>query len=183
MQNLLPEADFRLYAVSVRFPQGLARQVELTPIRPGVYELRHYTGTLRVVVVHELPTEEQNDVLHMFAAQADLVRSATARYELRAKDATTLLLQLFERYRLEGSTMPDAMDQFAKETIQRLLNTLPIEERFKGASPDQLLAALSRDDVLAALTPEARAKLAQRVNDFGSPPKPPVNEAEPEKPR
>lgn len=31
MQNLLPELDFRLIAVSVRYPQGLARQVTLTP--------------------------------------------------------------------------------------------------------------------------------------------------------
>jgi len=35
MQDLLPEADFRQFAVCVRFPQGLARQVALAPVRPG----------------------------------------------------------------------------------------------------------------------------------------------------
>jgi hypothetical protein len=53
MQDLLPEADFRLFAVSVRFPQALARQAAVTPVRPGVYEVRHFTGPLRLVVVHE----------------------------------------------------------------------------------------------------------------------------------
>src|SRR6266446_10585475 len=54
MQDLLPETDFRLFAVSVRFPQALTRQVNLAPLQPGVYEVRHFTGPTRVVVVHEL---------------------------------------------------------------------------------------------------------------------------------
>src|SRR5262245_26833795 len=44
MQELLPETDFRLFAVCVRFPQGLARQVTMTPVQPGVYEVCHFTG-------------------------------------------------------------------------------------------------------------------------------------------
>src|SRR5947209_17330765 len=55
MQELLPEADFRLLAVSVRYPQGLARQVTLEPLQQGVYRVRHFTGPIRVVVVHQLP--------------------------------------------------------------------------------------------------------------------------------
>src|ERR1700691_3087750 len=54
MQELLPEADFRLFAVSVRFPARLAQQVELTPLQAGVYEVRHFTGNLRLVVIHQL---------------------------------------------------------------------------------------------------------------------------------
>src|SRR5258708_37850203 len=34
MQDLLPEADFRLFAVSVRFPQALTRQTAVTPVQP-----------------------------------------------------------------------------------------------------------------------------------------------------
>src|SRR4051812_28910235 len=33
MQDLLPEEQFRLFAVSVRYPQGLAQQVALAPLR------------------------------------------------------------------------------------------------------------------------------------------------------
>jgi hypothetical protein len=48
MQDLLPETDFRLFAVSVRFPQSLARQVALARVQPGVYEVRHFTGVIRL---------------------------------------------------------------------------------------------------------------------------------------
>src|SRR6266567_1190500 len=67
MQDLLPEAEFRLYAVSVRYPQGLAQEVPLTRVRDGVYEVRHFTGSLRLVVVHQLPQEEHNAMLHLFS--------------------------------------------------------------------------------------------------------------------
>src|SRR5690348_555859 len=74
MQDLLPEQDFRLFGVSVRFPQALARQVDLAPVQSGVYEVRHFTGLLRLVVVHELPQQEHNALLHLFSARADLLR-------------------------------------------------------------------------------------------------------------
>ncbi len=163
MQELLPETDFRLFTVSVRFPQALARQVALTPIQPGVYEVRHFTGPIRLVVVHELPQQEHNALLHLFSARADLLQYGATHYRLRSEETSTLLLQLFERYRLEATLMPDMLEELTKETIARLLRNLPAEERVKGLSPDELLAALS---------PEARAALAQRLKDYGSRPNP-----------
>src|SRR5258708_7245467 len=53
MQDLLPETDFRLFAVSVRFPRDLARQVATTPVQRGVYEVRHFTGALRLGGGHD----------------------------------------------------------------------------------------------------------------------------------
>src|SRR5437868_1818787 len=96
MQDLLPETDFRLFAVSVRFPQALARQGTLTPVRPGVYEVRHFTGVVRVVVVHELPREEHNALLHVFSARVDLLQYGAVHYRLRSQETSTLLLQLLE---------------------------------------------------------------------------------------
>src|SRR5438067_363583 len=80
MQDLLPEADFCLFAVCVRFPQGLARQVALAPLRQGVYEVRHFTGLLRLVVVHELAQQEHNALLHLFSARTDLLRYGAGHY-------------------------------------------------------------------------------------------------------
>jgi hypothetical protein len=160
MQDLLPETDFRLFAVSVRFPQGLARQPALAPVQPGAAEVRHFTGALRLVVVHELPQQEHNALLHLFSARTDLLRYGAAHYRPRSRETSTLLLQLFERYRLEVSLMPDMLEQFAEETINELLKNMPVEKRLKG---------LSADEVLAALSPETRAALAQRLKDYGSP--------------
>lgn len=77
MDDLLSETDFQLFAVCVRFPQGLTKQTTLTPVRPGVYEARHFTGTIRLVVVHELPEEEHNALLHLFSARNGTIRHAT----------------------------------------------------------------------------------------------------------
>jgi len=46
---------------------------------------------------------------------------------------------------------------------------LPAEQRLKGLSPDELLAALS---------PETRAALAQRLKDSGSLPNPDASKPE-----
>ena len=68
MQELLTESDYRLFAVCARFPNGLARQAELTPLREGVYEIRMLALPIRVIVVSQLPQEEQNAILHLFSA-------------------------------------------------------------------------------------------------------------------
>jgi hypothetical protein len=160
MQELLPESDFRLFAVSVRFPQALARQVPLLPVQPGVYEVRHFTGVIRVIVIHELPQVEHNALLHLFSARADLLQYGATHYRLRSEETSTLLVQLFQRYHVEARLMPDALEQFAQETIEELLKTLPPERLLKGLSPDQLLAGLS---------PEVRAALIQRLKEDGPP--------------
>ncbi len=55
--------------------------------------------------------------------------------------------------------MPDALEQFAAETIESLLKNMTAKERIKGLTPDELLAGMS---------PETRAALAQRLKDDGS---------------
>jgi hypothetical protein len=167
MQELLPETDFRLFAVSVRFPQGLARQGVLTAVQPRVYDVRHFTGLIRVVVVHELPREEHNALLHLFSAQRDLLRYGATHYRPRSEETSTLLLQLFERYRLEARLMPDPLQQLAEETINELLPRLPVEWHLKGLSVDELLAGMSL---------EFRAALAERLKDQDTPPSPAASE-------
>ena len=164
MQDLLPETDFRLFAVSVRSPQALARQAALMPVQPGVYEVRHFTGVIRVVVVHELPQQEPNALLHLFSARTDLVRYGTEHYRPHSEETSTLLRQLFERYRLEGTRMPDGLEllkQLVQETRKEVLKETPLEERLEGVSADELLAALS---------PAFRAELARRLKAEGSHP-------------
>jgi hypothetical protein len=176
MQDLLPEADFRLFAVSVRFPQNLVGQVALTRLQEGVYEARHFSGVLRLVVVHELPQQEHNALLHLFSAKNDLMRYGVEHYQRRSPETSTILVQLLERYRQEVTLMPDALEQFAEETIKQLLKKLPAErrleglpaeERLKGVPAEERLKDLSVDQLLAALPPEKRKALAQRLRDSG----------------
>jgi hypothetical protein len=141
-----------------------------------VYDIAYFGGTIRVVVVHELPQQEHNALLHLFSARMDLLRYGTEHYRQRSPETSTLLRQLLERYHEEETLMPDAIEQlkqiaaeWRKEHLQKmtleerleLLAALPPEARLKGLSPDELLAALS---------PEMRAALAQRLKGQGSDP-------------
>ncbi len=62
LQNLLPESDFQLYAICVRYPRDLAQRVTLTRLRAGVYEVLVLSRPIRVIVVNELPEEQQNAI-------------------------------------------------------------------------------------------------------------------------
>jgi hypothetical protein len=174
MQELLPESDFRLFAVTVRYPQGLSREVPLLPVQPGVYDVRHFTGTIRVIVVHELPQEEHNALLHLFSARPDLVRYGAKHYRIRSNESSTLLMQLFARYQQEATLMPDMLQQLAEETLGEIFQKASADDLLRRVKPetiDELLKKLP-DDLLASLSPETRATLARRLRDEGTPPNP-----------
>jgi hypothetical protein len=59
--------------------------------------------------------------------------------------------------------MPDLLEQFTRETIDRLLRELPPEKRLEG---------LSAEEMLAALPPEMREALARLLQAEGTDPKP-----------
>jgi hypothetical protein len=68
MNDLLPEEDFRLFAVCARYPHNLAQQVALRPLRTGVYDIQGLGLRIRVIVANQLPLEEPNAMLHLFSA-------------------------------------------------------------------------------------------------------------------
>jgi hypothetical protein len=187
MQDLLPESDFRLIAVSVRYPQALARQVALTPVGPGLYDVAVVGLTIRVVVVHELPQQEHNALLHLFSARADLVRYGAEHYRQRSDETSTLLGQLLRRYREEVALMPDALEQLkqfaaeyreeVREEVRKEVREEVRKEIVQELTPQKRLEGLSPDELLAALSPEMRAALAQRLKDQASRPNPDAPEA------
>jgi hypothetical protein len=119
-------------------------------------------------------------MLHLFGARVDLVRYGADHYRIRSEETSTLLLQLFQRYLREGPAMPDALEEFARETIKEILNSLSDDElrkrlspqkRLQGLSPQERVEGLSPDDLAAALkaalSPEARDALARRLQEEG----------------
>lgn len=144
------ETDFRLFAVCVRFPQNLARQGALRRLREGVYEVAYPGVTIRVVVVHQLPHEEHNAMLHLFSAQEDLLRYGKEHYRPRSKETSTLLYELFLAYR-EDPEMATKLEEFVRQSIDELLKKLPAEKRLEGLSPEERLGGLSPEQLRTAL--------------------------------
>jgi hypothetical protein len=84
-------------------------------------------------------------------------------YRIRSPETSSLLLQLFQRYREEILTMPDQLEEFTREFIDRLLEELPAERILKRIPVEKRLEGVSLDDVLAALTPQMREALTRRL--------------------
>jgi hypothetical protein len=162
MQDLLPQTDFRLFAVCVRFPQGLTRETTLRPVQDGVYEVSYPGVTVRVIVVHQLPQVEHNAMLHLFSANQELLRYGKDHYRPHSKDTSTLLYQLFLTYQ-EDPTMSSQLEEFVRQSIDELLKSLPPEKRLEGLSPEERLEGLSAEQRLEGLSPEEMRKVLETL--------------------
>ena len=185
LKDLLPENDFRLFAVCARFPQRLAERADLMAIREGVYELQVLGLRIRIVVLNHLPKEEQNAMLHLFSAKEDLLRYSHDHYRLHSRDTSTVLFQVFREYK-EDTDMPDKLKEFARQTYDELFKNMPIEERLKGVSAEDLrkvlppeerlkglpleerFKGLTADEILKALPPEVAEAIAQKFKANGA---------------
>jgi len=169
--GLLPEEQFRLYAVCARFPHNLAGQVPWREQQAGVYQCTWGTDVVRVIVAGELPREEHNAPLHLFSASPEQVDFGRGAYRQRSSSTSRLLWQLFERYRGEDFAMPFTMEDFdnwytrehfpmltleeQREVLERLpperlrevLKALPAEKRLAGLSTEERLADLSAEEI------------------------------------
>ena len=141
LSELLPEGDFRLLAVCARYPHNLAQQVTLTSVREGVYETRLVTMPARVIVVHQLPQEENNALLHLFSAREEQLRYAREHYRPHSEETSTLLYELFQVYS-EDLTMSDKLKEFVRQSLDNLFRTMPPEEVFKRFPAEEILKRL-----------------------------------------
>jgi hypothetical protein len=163
---LLPESEFRLYAVSSRFPHNLSQTVPWQQLQQGVYECRRGTDVIRVVVAGQLSREEQNAPLHLFSASAEQVGYGAEHYQKRSERTSTLLDQLFEGYQGEGIAMSYTMEDFLKDYIKEKLKKLTPEERreaLQGLSPEERLEGLSPEKRLEGLSPEEIEHFLQKL--------------------
>jgi hypothetical protein len=92
LDNLLSPGEFRLFAVSSRYPSKLAKEVSLFLVKSGVYDVVGFGLTIRVIIVHELPKEEHNAMLHLFSAREELIRYGQEHYRPYATGTSTLLI-------------------------------------------------------------------------------------------
>jgi hypothetical protein len=175
-KDLLPETDFRLYAVCARYPNNLAGQVPWEEQRPGVYRCRWGTDSIQVVVLRQLPRAERNAPLHLFSAAPELVQFGQGHYRQRSQDTSSLLLQLFQGYQGEGLVMPYTMEDFRRDFAKSFLKSLAPEERrealqslptgeiVKNLPVDEVIKSLPVEEVLKSLPPE---KIAEYVQQHG----------------
>jgi hypothetical protein len=169
LEQLLPEEQFRLFAVSARYPHNLAGQVAWAPVQPGVFDCRRGTDRIRVLVLGQLPRSEHNAMLHLFSASQEQVRYGAEHYRPRSDETSTLLHRLFEQYRKEGVQMPYTMEDFRRDYVKEHLKDLSPEERLEGLPPEELLKRLSLEERLKGLSAEQLKAFLERLQHDNSP--------------
>jgi len=180
--ELLPEDRFRLYAVSPRFPDKLSTQIRWHERQAGVYDCHWGTDVIRVIVARQLPRESQNAPLHLFSASPELIGFGQTAYERRSERTSTMLGQLFQRFRAEGFAMAYTMQDFIRDTLtkefanlspkerQEWVNALPPKERIEmlGALPpkerQEVLTSFSLEERLAGASEEEIRQYLDRLN-------------------
>jgi hypothetical protein len=176
LDALLPESDYRLFAVCARYPNSLAQRVTPTPLREGVYEVRELGLCIRIIVANQLPQVERNALLHLFSTKVELLRYGQEHYRPQSKETSTLLVKLFQAYS-EDPDMSDKLKEFVRQSIDEILaglpaeerlKGLPAEERLKGLPAEERLKGLSAEEVVRALPPETLEALARQLKANGS---------------
>jgi hypothetical protein len=163
--TLLPETDFRLYAVCSRHPQKLAAHVDWRTVQAGVYDCRRGSDVIRVIVAHELARSENNALLHLLSASPDQVSYGVVHYRQRSADTSTVINQLFEGYAQEGLAMPYTMSDFRRDYVKEHLKDLTPKERLEGVSVKEVLQYFSPEELLQGLTAEQIQELLRRHTD------------------
>lgn len=167
MDNLLPESEFRLYGVSTRYPQKLAQATTLHPVKSGVYDFAWGSQRIRLIVPNQVVEIERNAVWQLFSANPEHVQYGASHYRWHSDELSTILYELYQRYRLEGIAMPYTANDFYREFTRSHLDWLNVQERLQGLSPEEILDALLSGDVLAQVSPEKREQFVQKLRQQG----------------
>ena len=152
--DLLPEVEFQLYAVSTRFPQKLAKQIQLQPIKSGVYDVLWGVDKVRLIVLSEIADGEHNAIWRLFSVKPDVVLQAREQYRVHCSEMSDIIYQLLENYQQEKFIMSYTVQDFHKEYIRGHLDLLPTDEVLKKYSVNDRLKGLSSDDRLKGLSPD-----------------------------
>jgi len=168
--RLLPEADFRLYAVATRHPGKLFRQLPAAArppsAWPGVYDLAWGSRRIRLIVLNTLAQHPRNAPWELFASEMDRIRYGLAHYRPHSPAAQLLRYHLANVHRLElpdmAYTLHDLLHDtwpmiiedtqaLSPEQRQALLERMGVEDRLRGLAAEDRLRGLDPEQVKAWL--------------------------------
>ena len=154
MKDLIPESNFKLYAISTRYPKKLAEKLTLHCISQGVYDIVWGTDTIRLIVLSQIPTGEHNALWRLFSAKSESIIQARDQYKMNQPELSTIVQHLFEIYQQEEIDMSYTIQDYQREYVRDHLNLLPTEEVLKRYSAEEVLKRYSAEEVLKRYSAE-----------------------------
>ena len=159
---LLPEESFHLIAVSTRFPRKLSAQMELPPLRQGVYEVRQGIAQIRIIVLSEIPQKARNVPWHLFSGNLQLIDFAKGFFLAKNPEISRIVYQIFKHLSQKGIPMAYTMEDFNRDFVKDNLDLLSPEEVLQHFSAQERLSGLSSEERLSGLSSE------ERLNELSS---------------
>ncbi len=179
LDSLLPEEDFRLYAVCARFPRDLAKQCEFRYFKQGVYDFTWGVRTVRTIVAGRVAKVKRNLPWLLFSAAPKKVMYGLRNYQWKTA-ASRVANRLLENYIEEGVFMTYTLEDFDREIkdevlqsltdedIENLLKKLGTEKRLRGLTPEEILKVLNPEKFLQVLNPEDIEKYLKKMKNKGT---------------
>ena len=151
---LLPEEQFRLIAVSTRFPRKLSAQMELHPLGQGVYEVRQGIAQIRLIVLSEIPQKARNVPWHLFSGNPQLIDFAKGFFLAKNPEISRIVHQMFKQLSQKGIPMAYTIEDFNRDFVKDNLDLLSPEEVLQHFSAQERLSGLSSEERLGELSSE-----------------------------
>lgn len=147
---MVPEADFDLVAVAMRFPRALAARVSLAPKeRLGICEVGWRARPIPIVVPGQVEPHLRNAFWGLFSLDAAHFRHGLQHYHFQGAPVRTHLTELYRIYKKEVETMAytvedflreprgDVIDLFPPDVRPIIIDAIPVEERLRGLPPEE----------------------------------------------
>ncbi|MCI5157165.1 MAG: hypothetical protein D3906_01770 [Candidatus Electrothrix sp. AUS1_2] len=151
----IPKNSFDSYGITARYPKKLfSRQVELTKVQDGVYDIHRGCDNIRLIVLNEIPHVKHNAIWLMFSGIPGEVEFAARQYRGKTQEISTVLNSLFDNYNLEGIPVSCTMKDFQRDYVRNHLGLLSPDEVLDKFSPDEVLGRFSLDEILKRFSPE-----------------------------
>jgi hypothetical protein len=167
-QKLIPENEFKLFAIATRFPNKLSSELNLIQLKEGVYRLKHGVQPVNIIVISRLPKDQKNAIFHLLSTNSDKIEFGLTTYIWNHEDLKYFVLnEMFQRFEKEGIQMSYTVEDFKREVLKKSLPSLSVQERLEGLRaedvlnvfrPEKLVKKMRPEDVLNVFRPEERLK-------------------------
>jgi len=175
LKELLPEEDFRLYAVCTRYPKKSAKKAVFKPVSEGVYDFAWGSRDIRLIVISVIAKKKRNAMWLMLGMAGESAGYGLSNYKGKLDEMSGVMECLFIRYRTKGIIkMAETLEEFRERMRQRgrelmmptpedivkafpaeeIFRVFPAEERLRGLPPDEIFRVFSAEERLRGLSPE-----------------------------
>jgi hypothetical protein len=163
--ELVPEEQFRLFGISSRFPDKLAKQIALEESQTGVYDINVGTSRVRLLVIRNLADEPANAMLKLFSVVPDQIEYACEHYRPRSVDTTGIVGELIRIYRKEDGNMAKTLEELNRKLLKDALEKASVHDRLRGLTPEQRLEGLPAEERLKGLSPDEIEAYLRELKD------------------